>query len=156
MSISTTMQHYLRSKGCDFEVMWHPHSHTSMETAQRAHIPGDRLAKAVLLSDALGYVAAVVPSTSHVSIAALREYTGRNLTLVPEHELQVIFKDCEPGVVPSACIAYDMETYVDESLVAQPDVYLEGGDHEALIHMRGDQFLALMEDATRMHLGYRM
>ena len=82
--------------------------------------------------------------------------TRRDLELVQEWELRGLFKDCEVGAIPAACPAYGMETYLDESLVAQPDVYLEGGDHEALIHMRIDQFLDLMEDATRTHVGYRM
>ncbi|HVL09338.1 deacylase [Imbroritus primus] len=156
MSVSATMQQYMRSKGCEFEVMWHPHTRTSMETAEAAHIPGDRLAKAVLLSDAHGYVAVVLPSTYHVGMAELRARTGRDLSLVPEWELRELFKDCEAGAIPAACPAYGMETYLDESLAAQPDVYLEGGDHEALIHMRIDQFLDLMEDATRTRVGYRM
>jgi Ala-tRNA(Pro) deacylase len=42
-----------------------------------------------------------------------------------------------------------MRTYLDESLTRQPDIYFEAGDHEELIHMGTDQFLALMDRAER-------
>lgn len=156
MSVSATLQDCLQHKGSQYEIMLHPHSHTSMETAQMAHIPGDRLAKTVLLEDDLGYVAVVLPSTYHLGLSELRAKTGRNLMLAREADLRELFKDCEIGAIPPCCMAYGMETYLDESLIAHPDVYLEAGDHEALIHMRTDQFIDLMEDATRTRVAYRM
>jgi Ala-tRNA(Pro) deacylase len=49
-----------------------------------------------------------------------------------------------------------MQTYLDESLTRQPDVYFEAGDHEALIHMRVEQFLTLMDDTERVRCSHRM
>ena len=36
---------------------------------------------------------------------------------------------------------------VDECVVGQPEIYLEAGDHETLIHLSRDQFARLMETA---------
>ena len=36
---------------------------------------------------------------------------------------------------------------VDDSIQAQPDVYLEGGDHATLIHISQAQFSRLMSGA---------
>ncbi|MFP3624470.1 deacylase, partial [Burkholderia sp. SIMBA_051] len=43
-----------------------------------------------------------------------------------------------------------------EQLAQQPEVYFEAGDHEALIHMTQDEFLALMETAERAHFSHKM
>jgi Ala-tRNA(Pro) deacylase len=51
---------------------------------------------------------------------------------------------------------HGMRTYLDESLVQQPDVYFEAGDHEELIHMGTDQFLDLMDRAERIRFARRM
>ena len=156
MSMSATLQDCLRSKGSQYEIVRHPHSHSSIETAAAAHIPGDRLAKTVLLEDEHGYVAAVLPSTYAVRLSELWAQTGRQLRLAKEVDLRELFKDCDAGALPPVCTAYGMRTYLDESLAQQPDVYFEAGDHEELIHMGSRQFLDLMDRAERTRFARRM
>ena len=156
MSVAVTLEDFLRSKGCRYEIVQHAHSHSSMDTAEVAHIPGDRLAKTVLLEDEFGYVAAVVPSTFHVRLSEMWKKTGRRLVLASETEMRELFKDCEVGAVPPVCTAYGLQTYLDESLIRQPDVYFEAGDHEQLIHMNIDQFLELMAEAQTVQCAHRM
>ena len=156
MSMSATLQECLTDKGSRYEIVRHPYSHSSMETAAAAHVPGDRLAKTVLFEDEQGYVAAVLSSTYAVRLAELSTKSGRHLSLAKEVDLRELFKDCEYGALPPVCTAYGMKTYLDESLVRQPDVYFESGDHEALVHMDSAQFLALMDGAERAHFGRRM
>jgi Ala-tRNA(Pro) deacylase len=156
MSISTTLEQCLRGKGSMYDVVRHPYSHSSVETAAAAHVPGDRLAKTVLLEDEHGYVAAVLPSTHAVRLSELWAQTGRRLVLAKESDLRELFKDCDLGALPPVCTAYGMHTYLDESLAEQPDVYFEAGDHEELIHMNTDQFLALMDEAERVRFAHRV
>ncbi|MCA8036229.1 YbaK/EbsC family protein [Burkholderia arboris] len=156
MPVSATLQDCLRQKSSRYEVVYHPYSHTSMETAAAAHIPGDRLAKTVLLEDAEGYVAAVLPTTHAVRLSDLWVKTGRHLVLAREVELRDLFKDCDMGALPPVCMAYGMKTFLEEHLAQQSEVYFEAGDHEALIHMMQDEFLALMETAERAHFSHRM
>jgi Ala-tRNA(Pro) deacylase len=156
MSMSATLQDCLRSKGSQYEIVHHRYTHSSIETAAAAHIPGDRLAKTVLLEDEHGYVAAVLPSTYAVRLSELWAQTGRHhLVLAKEVDLRELFKDCDAGALPPVCTAYGMYTYLDESLVSQPDVYFEAGDHEELIHMGTDQFLDLMDQAERARFARR-
>jgi Ala-tRNA(Pro) deacylase len=49
--------------------------------------------------------------------------------------------------VPALGAAYGMETLLDDSLAAQDDVYIEGGDHESLIHLSGESFRTLLGQA---------
>ncbi|TKC79242.1 YbaK/EbsC family protein [Trinickia terrae] len=157
MSMSATLQDCLRNKGSRYEILRHPYSHSSIETAAAAHIPGDRLAKTVLFEDEHGYLAAVLPSTYAVRLSELWSKTGRRLALAKEVDLRELFKDCEYGALPPpVCTAYGMQTYLDESLTHQPDVYFEAGDHEELVHMDADQFLALMDQAEHARFGRRM
>lgn len=156
MSLSPTLHEWLRDKGSQYEVLQHPHSFNSMATAEVAHIPGDRLAKTVVLEDESGYAAAVLPSTHHLRLSELWKSTGRRLVLASESEVRELFKDCELGAVPPVAMAYGMPTYIDDSIAEQPDVYFEAGDHEALIHMRTEAFLDMMENTTRVKCAHRM
>ncbi|AOK31787.1 deacylase [Burkholderia singularis] len=156
MSMSTRLQDCLREKASRYEIIYHPYSYSNMEAASAAHIPGERLAKTVLLEDEDGYVAAVLPATHAIRLSELWTRTGRHLVLAKESELRVLFNDCDWGAVPPVCMAYGMQTFLDESLARQPDIYFEAGDHRELIHMERDEFLALMDRAERASFAHRI
>jgi Ala-tRNA(Pro) deacylase len=42
---------------------------------------------------------------------------------------------------------------LDSSLLDQPEVYLEAGDHETLVRLGGEDFRALMEGAEQVDVG---
>jgi Ala-tRNA(Pro) deacylase len=133
-------------------VLAHPHSSSSLETAQAAHVPGDMIAKTVVLEDEAGYVLAVLPASCRVDLAELHRQTSRRLGLATERELEGLFNDCEIGAVPPLGSLYQMETIVDDALAEQSDIYFEAGDHEQLIHVSAETFEALMGEAR--HAGF--
>jgi Ala-tRNA(Pro) deacylase len=147
MSMASNVRNYLDRTGIHYSVDRHPHTHTSMHTAESAHVPGDQMAKGVLLKDSAGFLLAVVPATHRVRIGKLHEQFGRDLETASEDELEYVFSDCEKGAVPALGPAYDLQTVVDPRLCEQLDVYFEGGDHEALVHMAGEDFAELLDDA---------
>lgn len=146
MAIPITLEQYLADHHAEFEVVAHPKSSSSLSTAWAAHIPGDRIAKSVILEDEKGYLMAVLPATHRVEIGALSRLTGRRLGLATEPELLELFPDCELGAVPPLGDAYGVETLWDNSVVAMPEVYFEAGDHEELLHMTNLQFRKLIQD----------
>lgn len=150
MGIAITLQDYLSEKGTEYDVVDHPHALGSLKIAAAAHVPGDRLAKTVLLADDDGYLIAVVPSTHHVRLGVLRKQLKRNLRLAKELDLAHLFKDCEFGAIPPVGQAYGIETVLSEDLAQQADIYFEAGDHRELIHLSGSQFLELMSGADQL------
>ena len=149
MSIATSVQEYLTREGVPYGTILHEHTRDSTHTAQAAHVPGDRLAKCVILSDDEGYLMAVIPATHRVDLGALHRQLSRNLGLATDRELLELFKDCEPGALPPLGLAYGIDMILDESLADSPDIYLEAGDHRTLVHTTGGDFLRLMANAPR-------
>ena len=156
MAIASKVESYLTQHGVNYDVVVHEHSHNSMETAQLAHVSGDRLAKSVVLEDDKGFVMAVLPSTCHIGHGRLSRYLDRKLGLATERELTSLFSDCELGAIPPVGTAYGMVTVVDDSLVDQPEIYFEAGDHEKLIRMDQKQFTILMDSAGHASFAARM
>src|SRR5436190_20163199 len=156
MGIAMTLKDYLSKMGTEYEVLSHPRAVTALETAQAAHVPGDCLAKAVVLEDGKGYVMAVVPSTHQVRLSALSRQLKRELHLAKENELSALFKDCELGAMPPIGLAYGMETVVAEDLAQEPEIYFEAGDHEALVHVSGTEFRTLMSGAEALECSRHM
>jgi Ala-tRNA(Pro) deacylase len=156
MTISIRLEEFLSEYSASYDVIPHPHTGSSMETAEEAHVPGMRLAKAVVMRDDGRYVMVVVPSAEHVDMSLLRQQFGHEIAMASETELVDLFPDCETGAVPPMGPAWGMATYVDESLLTGHEVYFESGDHESVVRVSGDQFEKLMENAERGYFGRLM
>jgi Ala-tRNA(Pro) deacylase len=154
MAIAQTVVGYLHTHHVPYEVINHPYRETSREVAATAHVPAERLAKAVVLADRRGYLMAVLPGDRHVSLEDLWKKLGRRLAIAPETRLRPVFRDCESGAIPPLGPAYGMETVMDDSLVGQPEIYFESGDHRGLIRVSGDEFLALLREAMHAHFAH--
>jgi Ala-tRNA(Pro) deacylase len=152
MAIASSVTKYLKEHRVPYEVVSHTYTGSSMETAEVAHVPGDRMAKSVVLEDDQGYVMAVLSASHRLDLGELHRQLKRPLGLVTEQELSSLFQDCDVGAVPPVGPAYGMETVVDDSLAEQPDVYMEAGDHEQLIHLSGEDFESLFEQGQCMHI----
>ena len=147
MAIAPRVKWYLESRGVEYELLAHPHTISSQETVEAAHVPGERMAKSVVLQDERGYLIAVLPATHRIALRELAEQLERHLELASEQELGRIFQDCEVGAVPPLGGAYGIPTIVDDALMNAPDIYFEAGDHEDLVHLRGVEFLSLLRGA---------
>jgi len=144
MAIAKRLKWYLDQHGLCYELVRHAHSSTSLETAREAHIPSGRLAKCVLLEDERGYLLAILPASCKLDLSEVEGQIHRKLELASEAEVGERFGDCELGAVPPAGAVYGIPTLVEDSLLRMPDVYLEGGDHEELVHISGSAFRALL------------
>lgn len=148
MGIAMSVQQYLADCGVEYELISHPRSNSSAATAELSHVPGDRIAKGVVMKDERGYVLAVVPASHHVEREMLDRCLGRHAELASEREIASIFSDCELGAIPPVGFPYGVEVVLDESLEAKPEVYFEAGDHMTLVHLDRAGFRRLMRNAT--------
>ncbi len=146
MAIAPTLQKYL-DQNVSYDVIPHEPTLCSMRTAEACHIPGDRLAKGIVLRRDGGFILAVLPASHHIRLADLRNQMGKDLDLADEGELDSLFRDCAHGAVPPVGECYGLDVIMDDSLQEQPEVYLESGDHETLVHMSRTQFARVMAQA---------
>jgi Ala-tRNA(Pro) deacylase len=147
MTIARRLKLHLDAQGVPYETVPHPRTATASESAQAAHVPGDRLAKAVVIHLESGPVIAVVPSSHRVDLSALQALLDRRLGLASETEIGQLFDDCDVGAAPPVGTAYDVPTIVDRSLEGLDRVWFEGGDHRTLVSVAGADFDRLMRDA---------
>jgi Ala-tRNA(Pro) deacylase len=147
MHMAATVQRSLERAQIQFDIVPHPHSESSLESARVASVPAERLAKPVILDDRKGhYLMAVVPANRHLDMSMVCK--GDELwQLSSEADIAGLFKDCELGAVPAVGEPYGMNMRVDPLLTRQQDIYFEAGDHESLVHMSTEQFLKLVPSA---------
>lgn len=152
MAIALTLQEFLDWEDVSYSVIKHPFTFTSLNTAEAAHIPADHLAKTVLLVDEAGFTMVVVPANHHVDLERLCKIYNRHFVLANEQEIEELFYDCEQGAIPALGEAYGFEMLVDDKLLQErEDIYIEGGDHCALIRLDSRVFRQLMSHAEHGH-----
>lgn len=149
MSMAKTVERYLNRNQFDYDIIVHSPSRFSMETAERARIPGDQLAKAVILKDESSYAMAVLPATHRIDLGTLRQQTHRDFGLATETEAQALFADCAQGAIPPLGHVYDLPMMVDDAMGQWDDVYFEAGDHTQLVHMKRPEFDRLTAASAR-------
>lgn len=145
MGIAITLQQYLNKNDVDYDVIAHEKTGCSASTAEVSHVPGDCLAKGVIIKRKKGYLLAIVPASRQVELSKLSRYLKQAVCLATEEEIGTLFHDCDAGAIPPIGGAYGLRSVVDERLEGQQDIYFEGGDHRTLIRVSGDQFHKLME-----------
>ena len=144
MAVAATVQRFLEQLSVEYDLVPHPHTGSSHETAEAAHVSEDHIAKAVIVKDMAGYAMVVVPASNWVEVAHLRKELNRDLHLATEEQLVNLFSDCEAGAVPPLGPAYGVETFLDQALTSLANIYFEAGDHEQLVHTAGDDFRTLL------------
>jgi Ala-tRNA(Pro) deacylase len=147
MSIAPTLQRYLADQNVSYDLVEHRPTMSAMRTAEACHIPGDRLAKAVVLRNGDGYFLAVLPASRHISMWAIEADAGEGVALASEDEIGRLFRDCDRGAVPALGACYGLDVMLDDSLTEQPEIYFEAGDHATLVHMGQADFARLTAGA---------
>lgn len=146
MNTTHKIEEYLEARSVPYDLVAHKHTHTSLDAAHAAHIEPNRLAKAVLLEGDGCYMAALVPADQDVRLSRLIPDYGPHLHLADEAAISEVFADCDPGVVPGLPPAWGVETVWDDALLAQPEIYLDAGDHMRLIRIETRYLKQLLRD----------
>ena len=151
MTIAATVKSYLEGRGVPYDVIAHPKSGSSHETAEAAHVDEGHIAKGVILKDSAGSVMVVVPGDAWVNLSAIEKDLDRKMVLAEEKEAAVHFPDCDLGAIPPLGPAYGVETLMDQALTSLATVYLESGDHKSLIKINGEALTELLGGVRRGH-----
>ena len=144
MSIPNIVHNYLSEQKIPYHTIRHQPSKSSVQSAIAAQIPLHQLVKAVVLKGKQDhYLMAILPAANRVNIHQMSQITNSRLQLATEHKLNCTFKNCEPGAIPPLGQPYHMNMFFDNRICQSPDIYLESGDHETLIHLLQNIFQQL-------------
>ena len=137
---------FLDDNGVKYVTLRHSIAYTAQQIAESAHIPGDEMAKTVIV-DLDGRLAmAVLRATDKVDIDLLRGAAGaKSVELVGEVRFQDRFPGVDPGAMPPFGNLYDMAVYVDEGLAQDERIAFNAGTHSELIRLDYADFERLVE-----------
>jgi Ala-tRNA(Pro) deacylase len=139
--IPERIERYLVDHHLPFVHTTHVRAIPAQRFAAAEHVPGDRIAKPVVVSVDGELALAVVAATQKVDVEELGRALGaRTVELVPEAEFQQRFEPCEVGAEPPLRL-FGMPIYVDAALARMPRLVMRGGTHEDAIEVDTSEWM---------------
>ena len=140
------LQEYLDDRRVRYVSLKHSPAFTAQEIAASAHIPGQELAKTVVVKIDGKMALVVLPAIEMVRMNHLRAETGASeVSLASEEEFRDRFPDCEVGAMPPFGNLYGMDTFVEESLTRDEEIAFNAGSHKELFRMAYKDFQGLVK-----------
>ncbi|WP_243348580.1 aminoacyl-tRNA deacylase [Parabacteroides sp. FAFU027] len=136
---------FLRENSIKFVVISHSPAYTALEIAESAHVPGQVLAKTVMV-DIDGQLAmAVLPASRMINLELLKESVGaKNVILSCEQEFARRFPGCELGAMPPFGNLFGMEVYVSPDLAEDDEIAFNAGSLSELILLSYKDYVRLV------------
>ena len=139
---------FLDQNNVKYLVISHSVAYTAQGIAALAHIPGQELAKTVMVLVDGRLAMAVVPASYRIDLFKLKKYLGaKTVELAAETEFRDRFADCETGAMPPFGNLYGMDVFADETLTLDKEIAFNAGSHRELLRMRFADFRDLVKPA---------
>ena len=140
------LKEYLDRYHTKYITISHSPAYTAQEIAASAHVPGEELAKTVMVKIDGKMAMVVLPASYQVDFDLLKRAAGANaVELASEAEFKGLFPDCEIGAMPPFGNLYGMVVYAAERLARDEEIVFNAGTHSELIRMTYKDFEKLVE-----------
>ena len=141
-----TLTKFLDDNKVKYVTIRHSIAYTAQQVAESAHIPGDEIAKTVMVKLDGRMAMAVLRGTDKVDIDLLRGAAdAKTAELATEVQFQGMFPGVELGAMPPFGNLYDMPVYVDEGLTQDRRIAFNAGSHSELIQLDYADFERLVK-----------
>jgi len=141
-----TLTKFLDDNKVKYVTIRHSIAYTAQQIAESAHIPGDEMAKTVMVTLDGRLAMAVLRGTDKVDVDLLRGAAGaKDAELAGEVQFQGKFPGVEVGAMPPFGNLYDMPVYVDEGLTRDERIAFNAGSHSELIQLNYADFERLVK-----------
>jgi Ala-tRNA(Pro) deacylase len=139
------VQAYLRTHHVDFEVQRHHRAFTAQAVAATEHLPGQQMAKAVMVVADGKLRMLVLPASLRVDEErAASALNAHHVRLAQEDEFTPVFQDCDVGAMPPLGNLYGVPVYVDSALAEEERITFQAGTHTETISLKYADFERLV------------
>ena len=146
MKCRERMEKILRENGVGFEVKTHEQAFTMQEVAAALHVPGNQVAKVVIVCADKDKVMLVLPAPYRMNVDLVRDLVGaKTIRLAKEEEFADLFPDCATGAMPPFGNLYGVPVYVDRSMAEEPDIVFRIGTHRETMMIAYADFVRLAQ-----------
>jgi Ala-tRNA(Pro) deacylase len=144
MAVVGRLQRLLERHHIPYCVTPHVETFTAKQTVDALCIPGQKMAKTVIVKACGRYVMLVLPAEERIDLAKVAGLLDANtVRLATETEMHALFPDCEIGATPPFGGLYDVEEWVDHSMIQMREIVCDAGTHREAVTLKTGDFMAL-------------
>lgn len=145
MACKEQLEAYLRKHHVPFEVQQHPAAFTAQDVAASEHLPGEMVAKVVIVFVDGEMTMVVGPANHRMDLSKIAATLGANeVRLAEEREFAAVFPECEIGAMPPFGNLYGLPVYVDQIIAEDDQFVFQAGTHTDTISMKYTDFARLV------------
>ena len=146
MPVAAKLKSFLDDHKVPYHVLKHHKAYTSLEIAEALHVPGQDLAKVVMIKAGDDLVMAVLPANFSVDLEKFAQVVSKDTVYVAtEQQFRGTFPDCEVGAMPPFGNLYDVPVFVDVALTQDAQIFFEAGNHLEAIRLKYADFERLVQ-----------
>jgi Ala-tRNA(Pro) deacylase len=146
MPILKRLKELLDQAKISYEVYNHPVAFTAQGVAASQHIPGQEMAKVVILKADGSPVMTVVPASRMISLAKVKAALGaKQVALAEEKDFASLFPECEIGGMPPFGNLFGLPVYVDLALEKDEAIFFNAGNHQQTVKVKYSDFKELVK-----------
>lgn len=124
------LESFFRNNDIRYQIRYHPPAYTAQEVAAAEHIPGQNVAKVVMVVSEGELTMLVLPATHRLNWDLVTAALGTDdVRLADEEEFAATFSDCEVGAMPPFGQLYGVPVYLDAALAKDVAIVFQPGNH---------------------------
>lgn len=140
------LKEFLDSNKVRYKTIGHSVAYTAQEIAAAAAVPGQELAKTIIVKIDGELAMAVLPASYRVDTKKLAKAAkAKKVEIAGEEEFAGLFPGCELGAMPPFGNLYGMKVYVAEKLAADREIAFNAGTHRELVRLAYADFERLVK-----------
>jgi Ala-tRNA(Pro) deacylase len=140
------LRSFLDAQHVKYVTITHSPAFTAREVAATAHIPGQEMAKTVMIKIDGEMAMVVLPASMKVDFGRLLDATGaQEVELAREHEFRDLFPGCAPGTMPPFGNLFGLRTFVAEELTEDEEIAFNAGSTTDLVRLRYRDYERLVQ-----------
>jgi len=140
------LKRFLDENGVKYVSVQHSAAYTAQEIAALAHIPGELMAKTVMVKIDGNMAMAVVPASHQIEFDRLRDVAGaETVELASEDEFKGFFPTCDVGAMPPFGNLYGLPVYCATPLSEDLEIAFSAGSHSEVIRLSYANFEQLVQ-----------
>jgi Ala-tRNA(Pro) deacylase len=145
MQCKERLESYLNEHQVPFQIQQHVRAFSAQKIAEGEHIPGNMVAKTVIVLADNQMIELVLPASYRADLNKFRAILqAKEVRLAHEEEFFDAFPDCEVGAMPPFGNLYGVPVYVEESLTKQETIVFPVGTYTETMSLHYADFERLV------------
>ncbi|MFA4998911.1 MAG: YbaK/EbsC family protein [Candidatus Paceibacterota bacterium] len=147
MPIPKKLVNFLDKSKAKYEVLEHKTVYTAFDKAKTLRVKENIIGKTLVVKIDKNYALVLVPANKNLDKDKFRKTAKvKSIDFVKEAWMKKNIKGAKIGAVPPFGILWKLPTFVDKSLLLQPKIIVNSGDHNFSLKLLSSSFKKLIPD----------